>query len=474
MAPPKTDKKKAKRKAKLKQARTRKSLAIQRSQRRFLLDEAIWLREMGNYRDALIFIRQVLRQDPDNADALREMLIIGQATRNPSVEFNALEGLDRAGCLPAYVRPAYCGLQLQRQRFQDARRVAEEGLALLPHVRISGKRELRRFYTQLIATEEFVPRSEPEVKSHPVRPPRASRTSVGGAKAEPLKPAASFEPKAPVAVPPIPVVIEMDEAAFANVMQPRAVSLPEDYELTLQAHQIRLRETFDRLICLGTLKNVRSFPYQEETARKVLRRFRGRALLDAGLEVAPRRYLRSAPVPKELSDQLHKILGGLKKAAGGAVLRETAGFQERMNRKFRRDVSNLGEYYRSLETEMRQSLDCSGLSDQLVQDRRAKIALVPEELARKKDDLFKKYSIRIAIVPCAVLLVATPAVKVLMRVCIGRKQKAIPAFYNPVTKTMDPLVCEGCQGSATRIGFCDQAHLLCPDCNSRCLVCRNG
>ena len=40
-----------------------------------------------------------------------------------------------------------------------------------------------------------------------------------------------------------------------------------------------MRETFDRLICLGTLKNVRSFPYQEETARKVLRRFRGRALL---------------------------------------------------------------------------------------------------------------------------------------------------------------------------------------------------
>jgi hypothetical protein len=196
--------------------------------------------------------------------------------------------------------------------------------------------------------------------------------------------------------------------------------------------------------------------------------------LATGLEVVSRRYLQSALVPKELSDQLRKILGGLKKAAGAAVLRETTGFQESMNRKFRRDVSNLEEYYRSLETEMRQSLDRSGLSDQLVQDRRAKIALIPEELARKKDDLFKKYSIRIAIVPCAVLLIATPAVKVLLRVAIGRKQKAITAFYNPVTKTMDPLVCEGCQGSATRIGFCDQDHLLCPDCNGRCPVCRGS
>lgn len=193
--------------------------------------------------------------------------------------------------------------------------------------------------------------------------------------------------------------------------------------------------------------------------------------LAPGLEVVSRRYLRGASVSKELSDQLLKILGGLKKAAGGAVLRETTGFQESLNRKFRRDVSNLEQYYQSLETEMRQSLDRSGLSDQLVQDRRAKIALIPEELARKKDDLFKKYSIRIAIVPCAVLLIATPAVKVLMRVAIGRQQKAITAFYNPVTKTMDPLVCEGCQGSAMRIGFCDQAHLLCLDCTARCFVC---
>jgi len=125
---------------------------------------------------------------------------------------------------------------------------------------------------------------------------------------------------------------------------------------------------------------------------------------------------------------LQEILGGLKRAADDAVLRETAGFQESMNRRFRRDVSNLEEYYRSLGQEMRQSLDRSGLSDQVVQDRRNKIVLIPEELARKKDDLFKKYNIRISIVPCAVPLSLTPAVKVLLRVAIGNKQKAISAF----------------------------------------------
>jgi hypothetical protein len=71
-----------------------------------------------------------------------------------------------------------------------------------------------------------------------------------------------------------------------------------------------------------------------------------------------------------------------------------------------------------------------------------------------------------------VLLVSTPAVKVLMTVAIGKKQKTLSAFYNPITKTMDPLVCESCRGSAMRVDFCDQTHLLCPNCAGRCPVCR--
>jgi hypothetical protein len=53
MAVSKTDKKKAKRKAKLKQQRLNKNLSIQRSQRGDLLEEVEWLRQMGYYQDAL-------------------------------------------------------------------------------------------------------------------------------------------------------------------------------------------------------------------------------------------------------------------------------------------------------------------------------------------------------------------------------------------------------------------------------------
>jgi SNF2 family DNA or RNA helicase len=50
-------------------------------------------------------------------------------------------------------------------------------------------------------------------------------------------------------------------------------------ELTLQAFRISFRSSYDQLLCLSTVQNMQSLWYQEETARKVLKMFRGRAIL---------------------------------------------------------------------------------------------------------------------------------------------------------------------------------------------------
>ncbi|MFH1951134.1 MAG: hypothetical protein ABIL06_05920, partial [Pseudomonadota bacterium] len=87
------------------------------------------------------------------------------------------------------------------------------------------------------------------------------------------------------------------------------------------------------------------------------------------------------------------------------------------------------------------------------------------------DDLFKKYSIRLKVEPCGVMFVRTPAVRVLYRVSIGRKRKNLSLTYNPVTRTMDPLVCQGCGKTIWNVHFCDQHHLLCSRCNEQCPLC---
>lgn len=166
--------------------------------------------------------------------------------------------------------------------------------------------------------------------------------------------------------------------------------------------------------------------------------------------------------------KLQEIMERIKDQAEEMLTAELASFRESMNRRFRRDAANLEEYYNALTLEMEKSLERPGLSDELIKDRKEKIALLPHELARKRDDLFKKYSIKVTIIPCAATFINTPAVKVLYRASVERSQKTLALLYNPVTRLMDPLVCEGCGKSITSIYFCNHFHLLCSWCHKRC------
>jgi len=169
--------------------------------------------------------------------------------------------------------------------------------------------------------------------------------------------------------------------------------------------------------------------------------------------------------------QIKEIMEWVRKQTKESIAEDIGPFQESMTRRFRRDVANLEEYYAGLKKEMEQSLERPSLSDQLIKDRKEKIALLPDELARKKDDLFKKYSIKVKIEPCSAMLISTPAIKILYKASIGRKRKNLSLIYNPVTKSVDPLVCQGCGRSTTSLYFCDRLHLLCPTCSNRCPVC---
>jgi len=170
-------------------------------------------------------------------------------------------------------------------------------------------------------------------------------------------------------------------------------------------------------------------------------------------------------------DQIKEIIKWVKTQAKEVVAREITPFQESMTRRFKRDIGNLEQYYDGLKREMEKSLERPGLSDQLIKERREKIALLPAEFKRKGDDLFKKYSIRVKVKPATAILIRTPAIKILYKTSVGRKIKHLSLIYNPVTKSIDPLVCQGCGKSITSIKFCTKLHLLCPLCANKCPVC---
>jgi hypothetical protein len=169
--------------------------------------------------------------------------------------------------------------------------------------------------------------------------------------------------------------------------------------------------------------------------------------------------------------QIKKILTQVQTRSKEIIMEEIASFRESMIRRFKRDSAHLEAYFEAMEKEMKSSLERQGLSDDLIRDRKEKIASLPHELERKKDDLLKKYSIKIRIVPCAMLFIRTPAVKILCSLSKPGKNRHFSFIYNPVGKSIDPLVCEGCGKSITDLYSCHDFHLLCQECGKKCPVC---
>jgi hypothetical protein len=212
---------------------------------------------------------------------------------------------------------------------------------------------------------------------------------------------------------------------------------------------------------------------QKEGLMSLFFNFESGALIPKVSHLSSNAVMEAAPLHESVrvTARWERILQGIARESKDMISEEIRGFQDSMNRRLRRDVNNLEEYYENLEKEMELSLGRAGLSARLVQDRKEKITLIPDELAKKKEDLLKKYSIRIKITPCAGLLIRTPAVKILCEVHIGREKKPMSLIYSPMTKTLDPLVCDGCGRGTTSISFCPRHHVLCSRCQERCPVC---
>jgi len=75
------------------------------------------------------------------------------------------------------------------------------------------------------------------------------------------------------------VQFQLDGSPVLEAIDKSRYSVFGNFDLTLQAYKLSFRTSYDQLICLPVIQNIQSLWYQEETARKVMKMFRGRAIL---------------------------------------------------------------------------------------------------------------------------------------------------------------------------------------------------
>ncbi|MBI4765002.1 MAG: DEAD/DEAH box helicase [Deltaproteobacteria bacterium] len=132
---------------------------------------------------------------------------------------------------------------------------------------------IKRMVERLIPASQEEPERILKSKPEPIKPKEPVIASSTTPQIEPVKVIRvdpEIKPK---------IHFSINQTAFLKALEAFQPGDSETLNLTLEAYQLSFRTSYDQLICLPTLKNIQSLWYQEETARKVMRDFRGRTIL---------------------------------------------------------------------------------------------------------------------------------------------------------------------------------------------------
>ena len=290
-------KKKQKQKARQKKARTARSQTAAREKGEILADQAAEYIDTGHVDKAVAVIKKAVKRLPADEYLLNLMGHIGSVADNRDMELEAMAGLERLGKLPDEHKIRRLHLLVEKDRFQECLDCTEKLLARFSTLTVKSKAKVQkevkgvRDYCLFKLEEEkwhkdfkaavdvdlTLSGQKKQMEKQPPNRKKQTETPSNIRKAAEEKPIVVAPVVAPL--PEIPVQFDLDQASFYDAFLTPEPAGPELYDLALESHAIRFKESFETLVCLSSLFQVRRYWYQEETAKKVLKRFRGRALL---------------------------------------------------------------------------------------------------------------------------------------------------------------------------------------------------
>jgi len=288
VAKSKAEKRKQKRKQKQKQVRKVNTGKAAFDKGLLYYDEAIYFYESGNQPKALKFIKKAVKALPGDESAIHLMGQIGADAKDLQVQIDAMGCLEKIGKITDLMRFDRIIMLVNLEKYALCLEAAELLLKEFTQLRFEDKRgkkviikEIIEYCEMRIAGDRFARQAKKPAITTQARSVGARAVPKG--KQQDTSPDKAPTPFVPAVLPEepvsVPVAVNIDKDAFIKALAEPELAGPEMYELCLMSHEIRFAESFETLICLPGLTEIKSFWYQEETAKKVLKQFRGRALL---------------------------------------------------------------------------------------------------------------------------------------------------------------------------------------------------
>lgn len=240
------------------------------------MEDAQFFYHVGDMDQALKSIQRAAKLLPHEEEVFCFMGYIAAKLQNTALELEAMATLEKLGKITDEMQVNRVYKLSNLKRFPECLQSAETVLQNLTHLKVKNKRGIKKDLQEIKTYCEFI-LAQKEKKETPLKksqefnsPPRDKEVPRELPPAPPVP-----DPQ----VPEVPLIYTIAETPFFKALSGPEPANIEQYELALLSHEIRFAESFESLVCLPSLTRVTSFWYQEETAKKVLKQFRGRAML---------------------------------------------------------------------------------------------------------------------------------------------------------------------------------------------------
>jgi SNF2 family DNA or RNA helicase len=264
----------------------------------------------GKLHKALVCFMKALKSKPPESHNIFEALVdLGREMERKDVVLQGYGGLFRSGHLAVEEYPPYINSLINEKKYNEAITILKEYRRKLSWVDLPKKEMVKQLHQasgveqyckDQIKKKQYLEKSgkkkkTPEKNIQPRGPKKRPGHSLNHSaikseqqrsaqvRTEKQKSGSSVpdnkkteDKKKPAA---IPVSIKLDNESFFSALRKSETVRPEALPVTIDAYRISFRNSFENLICPPLLHNIESFWYQEETVRKVLKTFRGRAML---------------------------------------------------------------------------------------------------------------------------------------------------------------------------------------------------
>jgi SNF2 family DNA or RNA helicase len=271
----------------------------------------MWYLGSENYPKAETFLRKSIKRDPDNQEAIYELIRLGETVQKETLILDGLLQLYERNLLENDPHGnegilILCRYLICDGRYQRAAEIATETYNRLDSLAVQNKKQFESDLINLLVMatarhleqdetpsrpraapskrQKSTPESPPVKKTKTVSPrvsdkfPTAQKTS-SVSKTDPGETDPVRQETGEKKPPEITLAFEIDDKGIKAAFDRAVPATKAEYDLVMDAVRLRFKETFDHLLCLAALQGITSLTYQEETARKILKTFRGRALL---------------------------------------------------------------------------------------------------------------------------------------------------------------------------------------------------